>query len=259
MERALAYMALEPGTPMRDIRIDRVFIGSCTNSRIEDLRAAAAVVRGHAGGRGRPGPRRSGLGAGEAAAEAEGLDRIFRAAGFEWREPGCSMCLGMNPDVLAPGERCASTSNRNFEGRQGRGGRTHLCQPGDGSGRGDRRSLRRRPRAGKRCSREAVHPHHWARRGPRPARRRHGSDPAQAVPEAHRAHGLGRVPLLRLARQEPRLRAERARGRGRAGSSSRAGTSAAARRASTRPGHCRTSASRWSSRRRSPTSSSRTA
>ena len=129
IERALAYMALEPGTPMRDIRIDRVFIGSCTNSRIEDLRAAAAIVAGTAGGRGRPRARRSGLGAGEAAAEAEGLDRIFRDAGFEWREAGCSMCLGMNPDVLAPGERCASTSNRNFEGRQGRGGRTHLVSP----------------------------------------------------------------------------------------------------------------------------------
>jgi 3-isopropylmalate/(R)-2-methylmalate dehydratase large subunit len=128
-ERALAYMALEPGTPIREIAVDRVFIGSCTNSRIEDLRAAAAVVRGkhvHASVRAMvvPGSARV-----KAQAEAEGLDRIFVDAGFEWRRAGCSMCLGMNPDVLAAGERCASTSNRNFEGRQGAGGRTHLVSP----------------------------------------------------------------------------------------------------------------------------------
>ncbi|HKB93395.1 MAG TPA: 3-isopropylmalate dehydratase large subunit [Gaiellaceae bacterium] len=128
-ERALAYMALEPGTPIREIAVDRVFIGSCTNSRIEDLRTAAAVVRGkrvHPGVRAMvvPGSARV-----KAQAEAEGLDRIFTEAGFEWRRAGCSMCLGMNPDVLAPGERCASTSNRNFEGRQGAGGRTHLVSP----------------------------------------------------------------------------------------------------------------------------------
>ncbi len=130
MERALQYMALKPRTPITDIRIDKVFIGSCTNSRIEDLRAAAAVVKG----------RRvasnvklamvvPGSGLVKAQAEREGLDRVFRDAGFQWREPGCSMCLGMNPDRLEPGERCASTSNRNFEGRQGPGGRTHLVSP----------------------------------------------------------------------------------------------------------------------------------
>jgi 3-isopropylmalate/(R)-2-methylmalate dehydratase large subunit len=129
VERALAYMALEPGTRIEDIAVDRVFIGSCTNSRIEDLRAAAAVVAGrhvneHVRGLVVPGSAQV-----KRQAEEEGLDRIFREAGFEWREAGCSMCLGMNPDVLQPGERCASTSNRNFEGRQGRGGRTHLVSP----------------------------------------------------------------------------------------------------------------------------------
>jgi len=128
-ERALAYMALAPGTPIREIAVDRVFIGSCTNARIEDLRVAAAVVRGrrvHENVRAMvvPGSARV-----KAQAEAEGLDRVFADAGFEWRRAGCSMCLGMNPDVLAPGERCASTSNRNFEGRQGAGGRTHLVSP----------------------------------------------------------------------------------------------------------------------------------
>jgi 3-isopropylmalate/(R)-2-methylmalate dehydratase large subunit len=128
-ERALAYMALEPGTPIREIEVGRVFIGSCTNSRIEDLRAAAAVVRGH---HVHPSVRAMvvpGSAQVKLQAEAEGLDRIFVDAGFEWRRAGCSMCLGMNPDVLAPGERCASTSNRNFEGRQGAGGRTHLVSP----------------------------------------------------------------------------------------------------------------------------------
>jgi 3-isopropylmalate/(R)-2-methylmalate dehydratase large subunit len=130
MEKALIYMGLKPNTPIQDIRIDKVFIGSCTNSRIEDLRAAAAVVRGKF--------RASnvklamvvpGSGLVKAQAEKEGLDKIFRDAGFEWREPGCSMCLAMNADRLEPGERCASTSNRNFEGRQGAGGRTHLVSP----------------------------------------------------------------------------------------------------------------------------------
>jgi 3-isopropylmalate/(R)-2-methylmalate dehydratase large subunit len=130
MERALQYMGLKPNTPIGQIAIDKVFIGSCTNSRIEDLRAAAAVARGR---------RKAdsvklvlvvpGSGQVKAQAEAEGLDRIFRDAGFEWREPGCSMCLAMNADRLEPGERCASTSNRNFEGRQGNGGRTHLVSP----------------------------------------------------------------------------------------------------------------------------------
>ena len=128
-ERALTYMDLKPGTRIADIAIDRVFIGSCTNSRIEDLRAAAKVVAGyHVDPRVHamvvPGSQRI-----KAVAEGEGLDRVFREAGFEWRESGCSMCLGMNPDILSPGQRCASTSNRNFEGRQGRGGRTHLVSP----------------------------------------------------------------------------------------------------------------------------------
>ena len=130
MERALAYMALQPGTPIEKIAVDKVFIGSCTNSRIEDLRQAAAVVKGR---------RKAdsvkvamvvpGSGLVKIQAEAEGLDKIFLAAGFEWRDPGCSMCLAMNADRLEPGERCASTSNRNFEGRQGAGGRTHLVSP----------------------------------------------------------------------------------------------------------------------------------
>ena len=130
IERALVYMGLTPNTLISEIKIDKVFIGSCTNSRIEDLRAAAAIVKGR---------RRAdnvtlamvvpGSGLVKAQAEQEGLDKIFRAAGFEWREPGCSMCLAMNDDRLGPGERCASTSNRNFEGRQGAGGRTHLVSP----------------------------------------------------------------------------------------------------------------------------------
>ena len=128
-ERALKYMALEPGTPITDIALDRVFIGSCTNSRIGDLRAAASVIRGrkvnpNVNAMVVPGSEQV-----RAEAEAEGLHEVFRAAGFDWRTAGCSMCLGMNPDTLEPGERCASTSNRNFEGRQGRGGRTHLVSP----------------------------------------------------------------------------------------------------------------------------------
>jgi 3-isopropylmalate/(R)-2-methylmalate dehydratase large subunit len=128
-ERALAYMDLEPGTAVREIPVDVVFIGSCTNSRIEDLRAAANVARGHHVAKNVralvvPGSHRV-----KKQAEEEGLDQVFVEAGFEWREPGCSMCLGMNPDTLKPGQRCASTSNRNFEGRQGRGGRTHLVSP----------------------------------------------------------------------------------------------------------------------------------
>jgi 3-isopropylmalate/(R)-2-methylmalate dehydratase large subunit len=128
-ERALTYMALEPGTPMTEIALDRVFIGSCTNSRIEDLREAAAAVEGRRVADGVRGMVVPGSQPVKTAAEAEGLDEVFRAAGFEWREAGCSMCLGMNPDILAEGERCASTSNRNFEGRQGKGGRTHLVSP----------------------------------------------------------------------------------------------------------------------------------
>jgi 3-isopropylmalate/(R)-2-methylmalate dehydratase large subunit len=130
MEKALVYMNLKPNTRIEDIKVDKIFIGSCTNSRIEDLRAAAQVVRGR---------QRAanvklamvvpGSGLVKEQAEREGLDKIFKAAGFEWREPGCSMCLAMNADRLEPGERCASTSNRNFEGRQGQGGRTHLVSP----------------------------------------------------------------------------------------------------------------------------------
>jgi 3-isopropylmalate/(R)-2-methylmalate dehydratase large subunit len=132
IERALTYMGLEPGKPISDITVDKIFIGSCTNSRIEDMREAAAVVK-------RLGQKVArnvklamvvpGSGLVKAQAEKEGLDQIFKGAGFEWREPGCSMCLGMNADRLEPGERCASTSNRNFEGRQGTGGRTHLVSP----------------------------------------------------------------------------------------------------------------------------------
>jgi len=128
-ERALSYMGLEAGTRVADIRLDRVFIGSCTNSRIGDLRAAASMIRGrrvadHVNAMVVPGSAQV-----SAQAQEEGLDEVFRAAGFDWRTAGCSMCLGMNPDILQPGERCASTSNRNFEGRQGRGGRTHLVSP----------------------------------------------------------------------------------------------------------------------------------
>ncbi|MFV9473518.1 3-isopropylmalate dehydratase large subunit [Advenella sp. RU8] len=130
MERALSYMGLKPNTPIQDIRIDRVFIGSCTNSRIEDLRAAAKVARGkHVASNVIQAMVVPGSGLVKKQAEQEGLDKIFIEAGFEWREPGCSMCLAMNADRLEPGERCASTSNRNFEGRQGQGGRTHLVSP----------------------------------------------------------------------------------------------------------------------------------
>ena len=129
MEKALQYMDLQPGTPLRDIKIDTVFVGSCTNARIEDLRAAADVVKGRtiaADTRMMVVPSSAVV---KAQAEEEGLDEVFRQFGAEWRTAGCSMCLGMNPDQLAPGERSASTSNRNFEGRQGPGGRTHLVSP----------------------------------------------------------------------------------------------------------------------------------
>ncbi len=127
MERALAYIGLVPGTPLTQVKVDRVFIGSCTNSRIEDLRAAAAVAKGRRAVI--PAMISPGSTQIKRQAEAEGLDRIFTEAGFEWRESGCSMCVGMNGDLVAPGERCASTSNRNFEGRQGKGARTHLVSP----------------------------------------------------------------------------------------------------------------------------------
>jgi 3-isopropylmalate/(R)-2-methylmalate dehydratase large subunit len=128
-ERALAYMDLRPGTPMTEIPLERVFIGSCTNSRISDLREAAGMIEGHRVARGIRAMVVPGSAQVKAEAESEGLDEVFEGAGFEWRGAGCSMCLGMNPDILRPGERCASTSNRNFEGRQGAGGRTHLVSP----------------------------------------------------------------------------------------------------------------------------------
>jgi 3-isopropylmalate/(R)-2-methylmalate dehydratase large subunit len=130
IERALKYMGLAPNTPITQIAVDKVFIGSCTNSRIEDLRAAARIVSGkRVASNIKLAMVVPGSGLVKAQAEAEGLDRVFKAAGFEWREPGCSMCLGMNADKLEAGERCASTSNRNFEGRQGAGSRTHLVSP----------------------------------------------------------------------------------------------------------------------------------
>jgi 3-isopropylmalate/(R)-2-methylmalate dehydratase large subunit len=128
-QRMLDYMGLQPGTPIEEVPVDRVFIGSCTNSRLEDLRAAARVAKGHRVNAKVRAMVVPGSQAVKHAAEQEGLHKIFVDAGFEWRESGCSMCLGMNPDILQPGERCASTSNRNFEGRQGRGGRTHLVSP----------------------------------------------------------------------------------------------------------------------------------
>jgi 3-isopropylmalate/(R)-2-methylmalate dehydratase large subunit len=128
-ERALRYMDLRPGTPMREIPLERVFIGSCTNSRVQDLREAASVVDGRKVASGVRAMVVPGSAQVKSQAEAEGLDEVFRSAGFDWRSAGCSMCLGMNPDILTPGERCASTSNRNFEGRQGKGGRTHLVSP----------------------------------------------------------------------------------------------------------------------------------
>ncbi|MCB2033994.1 MAG: 3-isopropylmalate dehydratase large subunit, partial [Ottowia sp.] len=132
IERALTYMGLEPGKPLADVHVDKVFIGSCTNSRIEDMREAAAMVKKlgrKVAGNVKLAMVVPGSGLVKRQAEAEGLDKVFTAAGFEWREPGCSMCLAMNADRLEPGERCASTSNRNFEGRQGNGGRTHLVSP----------------------------------------------------------------------------------------------------------------------------------
>jgi 3-isopropylmalate/(R)-2-methylmalate dehydratase large subunit len=130
MQNALKYMGLVPGTPISAIALDKIFIGSCTNSRIEDLRAAAVVVRGKRVAKNiKLALVVPGSGLVKRQAEQEGLDRVFLDAGFEWREPGCSMCLAMNADRLEPGERCASTSNRNFEGRQGAGGRTHLVSP----------------------------------------------------------------------------------------------------------------------------------
>ena len=186
--RALQYMGLQAGTPMRDIPVDTVFIGSCTNSRIEDLRAAAAVADGrHV----RDGVRTlvvPGSFAVKAQAESEGLDAVFRAAGFDWREPGCSMCLAMNPDKLAPGERCASTSNRNFEGRQGQGGRTHLVSPAVAAATAIAGHFATPERPG--ALMDAVH-EFVARGGPAAALgRRHRPDHPVRVAQARRAHRL---------------------------------------------------------------------
>ena len=207
--RALAYMGLKAGTPLRDISVDTVFLGSCTNSRIEDFRAAAAVLEGRTVSAGLralavPGSHRV-----KAQAEAEGLDKVFAAAGFEWREPGCSMCLAMNPDKLAVGERCASTSNRNFEGRQGRGGRTHLVSPVVAAATavaGPSRHRRTLPDGARRHR-------HRTRRPPRPDGRGHRPDHPVGLAQAGGAHRLRRGPLLRVARR-PRLRAQRPRVRG---------------------------------------------
>ena len=250
-ERALKYMGLEAGTPMQEITLDRVFIGSCTNT---PHRRPARRRRGGQGPQGGqptstrwscPAPSRC-----AAQAEAEGLDEVFRAAGFDWRTAGCSMCLGMNPDILEPGERCASTSNRNFEGRQGRGGRTHLVSPADGRRGRHRGPLRRHPGVG---LMDPVKVDQRRRHRARPRRRRHRPDHPQAVPQAGRAHRLRRVPVLRLGARSPAGTCRRTR------SSPPGRTSAAARAASTPRGRCRTTASRPSSPRRSPTSSSPTA
>ena len=208
--RALAYMALAPGTPIREIRPDTIFIGSCTNSRIEDLRVAAGVV----GGRKVAGGLRALVVPGSFAvkeqAEREGLDRVFADAGFEWRGAGCSMCLGMNPDILGPGDRSASTSNRNFEGRQGKGGRTHLVSPAVAAATAIAGHFSH-PGG----SLDGTDPRHRGHRAPgRPLRRRHRPDHPRRVPQAHRAHGVRAVPVRGVA-QGSRLRDQRPALRGR--------------------------------------------
>ena len=195
-ERALHYMGLEAGTPIQEIKLDRVFIGSCTNSRIGDLRAAAEVVSGRKVADGVyamvvPGSQQV-----KAQAEQEGLDEVFREAGFDWRGAGCSMCLGMNPDIAAPGERVASTSNRNFEGRQGRGARSHLVSPQMAAAaaiEGHFVDIREWDGA---SAHEGDRDDHRAGQRAQPRRRRHRPDHPQAVPQAGRAHRLRRVPLL---------------------------------------------------------------
>ena len=202
-DRALDYMDLVAGTPIRDIAVDTVFIGSCTNGRIEDLRAAADVLRGR---RVRPGMRAMvvpGSHRVKAQAESEGLDAVFRAAGFDWREPGCSMCLAMNPDKLAPGERAASTSNRNFEGRQGRGGRTHLVSPAVAAATAVAGHF-----AAPATSTDAGHADRKRAGGSaRPLRRGHRPDHPLGLAEAGRAHRVRGRPVLRVAGR-PRLRAQ---------------------------------------------------
>ena len=186
-ERALVYMDLKPGTPIEDIPVDRVFIGSCTNSRLEDLRAAAKVVAGRHVAKSLkqalvvPGSRVV-----KAEAEAEGLDKIFRDAGFEWRDAGCSMCIGMNDDVLPSGERSASTSNRNFEGRQGKGGRTHLVSPVMAAAaaiEGHFVDIRKWKTWTERNSMEAFHQAYRIGGAAGPRERGHRSDGAEAISE----------------------------------------------------------------------------
>ena len=243
-------MGLTAGTPIQEIKVDRVFIGSCTNSRIGDLRAAAAVVDGHTVSGEVYAMVVPGSAQVKAEAEREGLDQVFRRAGFDWRGAGCSMCLGMNPDIAAAGERVASTSNRNFEGRQGRGARSHLVSPADGRRGGDRGQVRRHQGAG---SHEGDRNHHRTRQRAEPRRRRHRPDHPQAVPEEGRADGVRGLPVLRLGQGAGVGPARPTR------SSSAGATSAAGRAASTRRGRSRTTGSGRSSRRASPTSSAPTA
>ena len=250
-ERALRYMDLEPGRAIQEIELDRVFIGSCTNSRIGDLREAAAVVEGRKVASTLSAMVVPGSAQVKAQAEAEGLDEVFRAAGFDWRSAGCSMCLGMNPDILSPGRALRLDLEPQLRGPPGQG-RAHP------PGLARRWPPRRRSRAASSTSGigaddGAGRDHRGQGLGARPRRRRHRPDHPEAVPEAGRAHRLRRVPLLRLdPRRRDRARAEPDPGR-------RGATSAAAPRASTRPGRSRTSASRRSSRPRSPTSSTATA
>ena len=246
--------ALAAGTPLEDIAIDRVFIGSCTNSRLEDLRAAARGGRGQARRGGVRAHGRARLDAGEGAAEAEGLDRVFTEAGFEWRNAGCSMCLGMNPDILAPGRALRLDLQPQLRGPPGPR-RAHAPDvAGDGRGRRGRRPPHRREEL------ELMQPfvRSPGRRRARPRQRRHRPDHARAVPEAHRAHRLRRVPLPRLAPQRARVRARPAGVPRTRRSSSPARTSARAPRASTRRGRSWSGASARSSRRRSATSSATT-
>ena len=237
--RALEYMGLQAGTPLRDVHVDTVFLGSCTNGRIEDLRAAAGVIEGRQVAEGVrmlvvPGSARVRL-----QAESEGLDQVFTAAGAEWRLAGCSMCLGMNPDQLAPGERSASTSNRNFEGRQGKGGRTHLVSPlvaaatavrGTLSSPADLEPVERgEPRDGR------LHDPHRHRGAAAPQQRRHRPDHPGRLPQAGHPHRLRGRPVRRLAGRRD-VRAQRPELLGRARCSSPGPTSEPAPRASTPSG-----------------------
>ena len=259
-------MGLRRARRIDDIAVDRVFIGSCTNGRLADLRAAAAVFARPAASP--TGVRRDGRARArmqvKAEAEAEGLDQMFTEAGFEWRDAGCSMCLAMNDDSSQPGERCASTSNRNFEGRQGKGGRTHLVSPRDGRRRGDRRPLRRRPRVLRDEARADGTLHHAPRRrGPLD---RANVDTDQIIPKQFLKRiertGFGEFLFCdwRTGDGTPAdFELNQPAYAGRNASCSPAATSAAAPRASTPPGRSRTTASARSSRRASPTSSATTA